>query len=223
MTLVGWAETPTYNRDTHKLYWAKESAVRRLASYSELQCPDPGETRCPGPERGLRYGSAGPGQSGNGRSDFLCRVRRRAQHYTDFVAGTDKVRSSTASRAWSQVPSPPRQGSSRCCSRASWQRRSWSRLRSWRLRRGVRKFWAKMKGERRRHRRRDRPVSLFYLIPCPPSRLGKERVLRTSVKTAVITTSEHLDLLASLGMTASLAFPVPPFPVRRSLFPVPLP
>jgi len=24
VTLVGWAEPPTYNRDTHKLYWAKE-------------------------------------------------------------------------------------------------------------------------------------------------------------------------------------------------------
>jgi len=90
VTLVGWAEPPTYNRDTHKLYWAKE-----------LQFGDSPHTlnynvRILG-RRGVLVLNAVSGM------DQLDRVKGsmaevisfvdfgEGHKYTDFVAGTDKV------------------------------------------------------------------------------------------------------------------------------------
>jgi uncharacterized membrane-anchored protein len=90
VTLVGWAETPTYNRDTHKLYWAKE-----------LQFGDSPHTlnynvRILG-RRGVLVLNAVSGMDQlapvkAGMAEVISFVEFGEGHkYTDFVAGTDKV------------------------------------------------------------------------------------------------------------------------------------
>jgi uncharacterized membrane-anchored protein len=90
VTLVGWAEPPTYNRDTHKLYWAKELQFSNSSHTLNYNVRVLGR-------RGVLVLNAVSGMDQlepvkAGMAEVISFVEFGEGHkYTDFVAGTDKV------------------------------------------------------------------------------------------------------------------------------------
>ena len=90
VTLVGWAETPTYNRDTHKLYWAKELQFGNSPHTLNYNVRVLGR-------RGVLVLNAVSGMDQlepvkAGMAAVISFVEFGEGHkYTDFVTGTDKV------------------------------------------------------------------------------------------------------------------------------------
>ncbi|GGC59076.1 DUF2167 domain-containing protein [Undibacterium terreum] len=91
MTLVGWAESPSYDKTTHKFYWAKELAVEKTAQHSLNY-----NIRVLGRKGVLVLNAvAGMDQIGQVRQEMQNVVAftefTKGNSYNDFDSSTDKV------------------------------------------------------------------------------------------------------------------------------------